>query len=77
MLKGTIIASGKLDFDKAKKDYFVNMENTMRTLHKTNCCPNSTFAYKFIPFDSLEEAEIYEQNNKVIFRKCLNCFPNQ
>ncbi len=74
--KNTIIVSSKREFDKKVKSYFVNMENNMRTLHKTGNCYYANCAYKFITFDSMDEVEKYEKEHKdaTPFRRCGNCF---
>ena len=74
--KDTICVSGKKDFDKYVKEYFVNMEKNVRTLHKTGGCQWAKCASKFIPFSSMEEVEQYERlhADATPFKKCGNCF---
>ena len=77
--KDVIVVTGKQEFDENVKEYFVNMENNIRTLHKTGGCYYAKCAYKFITFSSLEEVERYEKMHKdaTPFRKCGNCFRNR
>lgn len=74
--KDIIYVQGKADFDRLVKNYFVNMENNIRTLHRTNGCYYGKCASKFITFDSMEEVEKYEaiHPDATPFRRCGNCF---
>ena len=80
MLSGdTIRVEGKKDFDeKCTGDYFVNMANNVRTLHKKNnsLCMHSSLSFEFIPFISLEDVKAYEELHKdaTPFKRCGNCF---
>lgn len=74
--KDIICVSGKKEFDKYVKDYFVNMQNNTRTLHKTNGCHCAKCATRFITFSSLEEVKSYEKQHSdaTPFKRCGNCF---
>ncbi len=76
--KDIIIAKGKKEFDKEAKEFFVNMQGNVRTLHKTNykSCPWSKNAYSFLTFSNIDEVEKYEKNHKnaTPFKRCGNCF---
>lgn len=76
--KDIITASGKAEFDKYVKEYYVNMTGNVRTLHKKGCylCP---LAYSFITFDSKGEVDAYEKmhQNATPFKKCGVCFKNK
>ena len=79
MLDADIItASHKGFFDEKKKKYHVNMSGNVRTLHITDykSCPHSKNAFKFIPFESMEEIQEYERVNcnATPFKRCGNCF---
>lgn len=65
--------SGKL-FQEKSKNFNVNMTVIVRTLHKKNGCYYSNGMTKFIPFDTIEEVERFEQEHNVAFRRCANCF---
>ncbi len=73
-----LIAAGKKEFDAQVKNYFVNMTNNTRTLHKTyqRSCPYSKCSYKYITFDTLEEVKEFEKRhlNATPFKRCGNCF---
>ena len=74
-LKDFIIRSGDgQTFQELSKDYNVNMTKQQRTLHIKGRCPNSNSMYDFIPFDTLDDAEKFEKEHDVIFRKCGKCF---
>ncbi|WP_026524717.1 hypothetical protein [Butyrivibrio sp. MB2005] len=74
--KDIIVASTHKEFADNVKEYFVNMEKNIRTLHRTNGCQWAKGAYKFITFSSLDEVEKYEIEHKdaTPFRRCGNCF---
>lgn len=57
------------------KPFVVNMEHNKKMLHIKNCprCPHSKFLYKYLDFETLEEAESFP----LVFSKCQLCFPNQ
>ena len=73
-----IYAGSKKEFDDNVGNYFVNMTNNVRTLHKTynRSCYYSNSAYRFISFDTHEDVEKYEKMNKnsTPFKRCGNCF---
>lgn len=75
-----LIASNGVEFRSKAQEYFVNMTNNARTLHKScnpKCYP-SLFTTKFIAFGSEEEVKAYEVAHKdaTPFRRCGNCFPS-
>ena len=80
MLNNDIIrVEGKKSFDeKCTGDYFVNMANNIRTLHKKNnsSCHYSCLSFEFIPFNSLKDVEVYEEIHKdaTPFKRCGICF---
>lgn len=80
MLKSDVICvSGKKAFDeKCKDDYFVNMANNIRTLHRKNnpSCRYSCLSFEFISFKSLEDVKAYEEIHKdaTPFKRCGICF---
>ena len=71
-------AKNKEEFQSKVSNYFVNMDNNLRTLHITGCkqCQYSNWAFRFISFDTLESVIEFESNHKnyTPFRKCGNCF---
>lgn len=58
-----IYVKGKQEFDDRVSNYFVNMTNNARTLHKTYGCYYANMAYGFITFDMLEDVAEYEKLN--------------
>ncbi len=76
--KDTLMASGKKEFDQKAKEFFVNMQGNVRTLHKTNnkSCPHSKCAYSFLTFSTIEEVVAYEKKHMdaTPFKRCGNCF---
>lgn len=74
-LQDFIIQSGNgTTFREASKEYNVNMTKKQRTLHKKGSCPHSNGMYEFIPFDTLADAEKFEKEHNVTFRRCGHCF---
>jgi uncharacterized lipoprotein YehR (DUF1307 family) len=71
-MKIKIANCGEVFQDEAKK-YVVNMQGNRRMLHIKNGCYHGEFLYKYIDFDTLEEAEKYPKN----FAKCEICFGNK
>ena len=71
-----LVAHRKKEFDEQVKEYFVNMEKNVRTLHKTGKCYWANYAYKFITFSSLDEVKEFEKThrNATPFKRCGNCF---
>ena len=73
-----ISAKNNKEFQSQASRYFVNMENNLRTLHKTGFkrCPYSKGAYRFLSFDTLDSVQEFEKNHKDMtpFRRCGNCF---
>ena len=77
MLNADVInVYSKEEFDQNVKALFVNMQNNVRTLHKTGGCYYATYANQFIPFSSLEEVMQYESkhHDATPFKRCGNCF---
>ena len=79
MLDSDIVnAQNKKQFDLKEGQLFVNMNERVRTLHIAYCrsCQYSTYAFKYIPFSSLQEVEEYEKSHKdaTPFKRCGNCF---
>lgn len=74
----TKIAKTKKSFTENAGEYFVNMGNMIRTLHKKDnpSCQYSHHAYQYISFESLKDVEKYEKAHKdaTPFRRCGNCF---
>ena len=72
----TIYVKSKQEFDNKVSNYFVNMTNNARTLHKAYGCYYAKMAYNFITFDTLEDVAEYEKlyQDATPFRKCGNCF---
>ena len=66
--------NGKDFMDNAKK-YFANMNGNQKTLHIKGAggCQWSTFAYEYVDFDTLEEAEQFSPR----LSKCEDCFRDQ
>ena len=67
------INSGK--FPKRTKKYFVNMTSDSKKLNITNCkkCSNSTSAFRYIDFYTVEEAfDFFKEYDKDISR-CEHC----
>ncbi|MDE6603718.1 MAG: hypothetical protein K2K90_16550 [Lachnospiraceae bacterium] len=71
-----VYVKSKQEFDDRVSDYFVNMTNNARTLHKTYACHSANMAYRFIAFDTLEDVAEYEKlhRNSTPFKRCGNCF---
>ena len=61
------------DFRNHAKKYVANMVKNNCTLHIKEGCSKSRFMYSYVDFDTLEEAEAF----KPVFRKCIDCFPEQ
>ena len=63
------------DFLDHARPFVVNMTGNKKTLHIKGCqrCPYSKFLYKYLDFDTLEEAESFP----LAFSKCQRCFPTQ
>lgn len=60
-------------FQEDAKDYVINMQNNIRTLHKKNGCYYSKCFYKYYDFDTYEKAKA----SGLSIRDCLNCFPEK
>lgn len=73
-----VYVKNKQEFDERVSNYFVNMTNNARTLHKTynRSCYYSNMANRFISFDALEDVAEYEKiyRNATPFKRCGNCF---
>lgn len=71
----TINCKNGTEFRQQCKNFNVNMTVKIRTLHKKDTCYNAKFMYSFIPFDTIEEVENFEQKFQIPFRRCKKCFP--
>lgn len=72
IIKGRGNKGGK----EIEKKYFVNMTSDSKKIHITGCtkCPNSSCAFEYIEFDSVEKArEFFKKYGKDI-SKCEHCF---
>ena len=73
MKKEILIAQNGKDFQSNATLYVANMESNAKMLHKKNNCKDSRFMYKYINFDSFEEALNFIPRLSI----CQSCFKNQ
>ena len=61
------------DFQKNASQYVANMCENKKMLHIKNGCKDSKFMYKYIDFESLDEAKGFTPRLSM----CQICFPDQ
>ncbi len=69
------VGNGKDNFLNNTKNYFVNMVSYSHKIHKTGLkgCPNSGCAFKYIDFDTEEEARDFFRNFGKEVTLCGTC----